>query len=165
MPPSAIVDMSDDEDQDLLELLRQHLGLNGAKTNGPPDTGILRDAQFIYDNSIDVAIDMLGTRSAAKVVYEQMNKRNYSMKTWTAHELHAKIIAENRWVNMTAGSTYPIETNDPSRKDDVASVNDEAKIPASDAEIEQERTQSQLPEVRLDAIVLSDESQTAAKTL
>lgn len=95
--------MSDDEDQDLLELLRQHLGLNGANTNAPPDTGVLRDARFIYDNSVDVAIDMLGTRNAARVIYEQMQKRDYSTKTWSEHELYVRIKGRSmdEWPVMT----------------------------------------------------------------
>ena len=68
--------MSDDEDQDLLELLRQHLGLNGTNTSAPPDTGVLRDAQFIYDNSVDVAVDMRSTKVAAQSVLEEMEKRD-----------------------------------------------------------------------------------------
>ena len=82
--------MSDDEvDLELLDLLRQRFGI-GVKETGPPETKVLENAQFIYDNSIDVAIDMRSTQLAAESVLSEMEKRNYSPKTWSEHELHPK---------------------------------------------------------------------------
>lgn len=80
--------MSDDEaDPELLELLRKSLG----PSTGPPpapETKVLESASFICDNSIDVALDMYGTQSAAGMIWSQMQEREYSRKTWSEHELH-----------------------------------------------------------------------------
>lgn len=83
--------MSDDEaDPELLELLRKSLGLNTAPLR-EPETGVLKDAQYICDNSIDVALDMYGTRDAARLIRSQMQSRTYSRKTWAEHELHPSV--------------------------------------------------------------------------
>ncbi|KAJ4354674.1 uncharacterized protein N0V89_006411 [Didymosphaeria variabile] len=83
--------MSDDDvDHELLALLRQKFGLGGSNPNAPPETKVLRDAQFVYDNSIDVALSMAHTKLAAIAVSEEMQKRQYSTKTWAEHELHPK---------------------------------------------------------------------------
>jgi hypothetical protein len=83
--------MSDDEhDQELLDLLRKSLGIGPANPNDPPETKVLESAQFIYDNSIDVALDMQGTRSAAGRIWKQMQEKQYSAKSWSEHELHPK---------------------------------------------------------------------------
>lgn len=82
--------MSDDEvDHELLDLLRKSLGI-GVKDTGPPETKVLQHAQFIYDNSVDVALDMRHTKLAAASILEEMKKREYSTKTWAEHELHPK---------------------------------------------------------------------------
>jgi len=82
--------MSDDEaDPELLELLRKSLGM-GAKEDAPPDTRVLSSAEHIYSNSIDVAIDMRGTQAAAEIIWQQMQQRSYSTKTWSEHELHPR---------------------------------------------------------------------------
>jgi hypothetical protein len=82
--------MSDDEvDHELLDLLRKRFGI-GAQDDGPPETKVLESAEFIYDNSIDVALDMRSTKVAAQLVLDEMNKREYSTKTWSSHELHPK---------------------------------------------------------------------------
>lgn len=83
--------MSDDDvDHELLALLRQKFGLGGSNPNAPPETKVLENAQFIYDNSIDVALSMAHTKLAAIAVAEEMQKREYSTKTWAEHELHPK---------------------------------------------------------------------------
>jgi hypothetical protein len=61
---------SDEADEDLLDLLRKHLGL--VPQLGPPDTGVLRDAEFVADNAVDVALSMRGTRGAARTVWAAM---------------------------------------------------------------------------------------------
>lgn len=82
--------MSDDEvDLELLDLLRKRFGI-GVKDEGPPETKVLEAAQFIYDNSTDVALDMRSTKTAAQLVLQEMEKREYSTKTWSEHELHPK---------------------------------------------------------------------------
>ncbi|KAI4609015.1 hypothetical protein J4E80_008761 [Alternaria sp. BMP 0032] len=82
--------MSDDEvDHELLDLMRKHWG-GGAKEEGPPETKVLENAQFICDNSMDVALDMRSTKVAAQLVLDEMEKREYSTKTWSEHELHPK---------------------------------------------------------------------------
>ena len=83
--------MSDDEaDLELLALLRQSLGLGLRPVDASPETKVLENARYIYDNSIDVALDMHGTRSAAALIWKQMQEKNYSTKTWSEHELHPK---------------------------------------------------------------------------
>lgn len=82
--------MSDDEvDLELLDLLRKRFGI-GVKDDGPPETKVLEDAQFIYNNSVDVALDMRSTKVAAQAILAEMEKREYSTKTWSEHELHPK---------------------------------------------------------------------------
>ncbi|KAF2461049.1 hypothetical protein BDY21DRAFT_279851 [Lineolata rhizophorae] len=83
--------MTDDgADPELLELLRQSLGLGSTGADAPPETYVLQSAKFIYDNSVDVAIDMYGTRAAAECIWSAMSQRGYSTKTWSEHELHPK---------------------------------------------------------------------------
>lgn len=82
--------MSDDEvDHELLDLLRARFGI-GVQNNGPPETKVLENAQFIYDNSVDVAIDMRSTKIAAQLILDEMSQREYSTSTWSSHELHPK---------------------------------------------------------------------------
>lgn len=82
--------MSDDEvDLELLDLLRKRFGI-GQKDEGPPDTKVLQNAEFIYDNSVDISLDMQSTKAAAQLVLNEMEKREYSPKTWSEHELHPK---------------------------------------------------------------------------
>lgn len=83
--------MSDDEaDLELLELLRKSLGLSISNPNAPPETNVLSSAEHIYNNSIDVALDMAGTKAAASRIYANMRDRHYSTQTWSEHELHPK---------------------------------------------------------------------------
>ncbi|KAL2133412.1 hypothetical protein VTI74DRAFT_2413 [Chaetomium olivicolor] len=83
--------MSDSEpDPELLALLRQHL--QGKLTlNDEPDTGVLEGAEYVYDNAIDVAVDMRSCKNAAAAIYAQMQQKHYSPATWSSHELHPKI--------------------------------------------------------------------------
>jgi Potential Queuosine, Q, salvage protein family len=82
--------MSDDEaDPELLALLRQHL--QGKLTlNEDPETGVLEGVEHVYDNSIDVAIDMRATKAAATNIYDMMEQKGYSAANWAQHELHPK---------------------------------------------------------------------------
>lgn len=83
--------MADNEaDPELVALLRQHLGLEEPSKDAPADTRVLQSAEFVYNNSIDVAIDMRGTKAAAELIYQQMQQRSYSTKTWSEHKLHPK---------------------------------------------------------------------------
>ena len=82
--------MSDDEaDPELLELLRQHLRGSTLK-DAPPSTGVLKSAEYVYDNSIDVALDMRSTKAAARLIHDRMQKSQYSTKNWASHDLHPK---------------------------------------------------------------------------
>ncbi|KAB5582337.1 hypothetical protein GE09DRAFT_1074548 [Coniochaeta sp. 2T2.1] len=82
--------MSDDEaDPELLALLRQALQGNPSPPQ-EPETGVLQDAEYICNNSIDVALDMRSTKNAAEAIYSQMQDRGYSPSTWSDHELHPK---------------------------------------------------------------------------
>lgn len=82
--------MSDDEpDLELLALLRA--AMHGPITsNAEPETGVLEGAEYVYDNSIDVALDMWSCKTAAAAIYKQMQEKSYSTATWTEHELHPK---------------------------------------------------------------------------
>ncbi|KAH7028313.1 hypothetical protein B0J12DRAFT_584235 [Macrophomina phaseolina] len=83
--------MSDDEaDPELVALLRAHLGLGPADPNAPVETKVLDNAEFIYNSSIDVALDMKGCQAAAESIWKQMQEREYSTSTWPEHELHPK---------------------------------------------------------------------------
>jgi Potential Queuosine, Q, salvage protein family len=83
--------MSDDEaDPELLELLRQHLGLGKKGTPDVPETKVLQNARYIFDNSIDIALDPRQTKAAAETIWQQLQKKKYSTSTWTEHELHPK---------------------------------------------------------------------------
>jgi hypothetical protein len=83
--------MSDDDpDLELLALLRKSLGIGPPPDGAPPETRVLESAQYICDNSIDVALDMRGTRSAAERIWKHMQERNYSTKAWREAELHPK---------------------------------------------------------------------------
>jgi hypothetical protein len=82
--------MSDDEaDPELLELLRQHLQ-GKLKVDDEPETGVLQSAEFVYDNGVDVAIDMRATKNAAESIHAQMKEKSYSTAAWSQHELHPK---------------------------------------------------------------------------
>lgn len=84
--------MSDDEvDEELLALLRQSLGLNGSTSSAPAQTRVLEGSEYVYDNSIDVALDYRGSKEAASIIWTSMQKKNYSFRTWSEHELHPKI--------------------------------------------------------------------------
>ncbi|KAF7950210.1 hypothetical protein EAE96_007501 [Botrytis aclada] len=79
--------MSDDEaDPELLELLRQHF--RKPTTPDIPEIRVLESAEYIYNNSIDVALDMASTKAAAASIYSQMQTKSYSTKTWSSHDLH-----------------------------------------------------------------------------
>lgn len=82
--------MSDDEaDPELLELLRKHYHGKPAVPD-EPETGVLEGCEYIYDDCIDVAIDMRMSKKAAESIYLQMQERDYSTTTWSEHELHPK---------------------------------------------------------------------------
>lgn len=82
--------MSDDEaDPELLALLRAHI-LGQPSAEAEPETGVLEGAEYVYDNSIDVAVDMWSCKTAANAIYRQMQEKSYSAATWSQHELHPK---------------------------------------------------------------------------
>ncbi|PHH60531.1 hypothetical protein CDD81_1578 [Ophiocordyceps australis] len=81
--------MSDEPDAELLALLRHHIHSQDA-AKSEPETGVLEDAEYVYDNGIDMAIDMRATKEAAREIYAQMQQRSYSTASWAEHELHPK---------------------------------------------------------------------------
>ncbi|RYP53180.1 hypothetical protein DL768_001773 [Monosporascus sp. mg162] len=82
--------MSDDEaDPELLALLRQHLE-GKPNVSEEPETGVLEGVEYVYDNSIDVAVDMRATKRAAATIYEQMQQKGFSTANWADHEMHPK---------------------------------------------------------------------------
>jgi len=89
--PVFLENMSDDEaDPELLALLRQSLGIGLKPKGSPPETRVLEGAEFVYDNSIDVALDPRSTKAAAETIWSEMREQGYSTKTWASHELHPK---------------------------------------------------------------------------
>ena len=84
--------MSDDEaDPELLALLRKSLGLGGGAANPrAAETKVLENAQYVFDNAIDVALDSGKTKAAAEMIWQAMQKKDYSTYTWSEHELHPK---------------------------------------------------------------------------
>ncbi|KIW06568.1 uncharacterized protein PV09_02997 [Verruconis gallopava] len=83
--------MSDDEaDSELLDLLKRSLGLSLGQSTVSPETGVLASAEHVCNNSIDVALDMAGTKAAAALIYNNMRARGYSTQAWSQHELHPK---------------------------------------------------------------------------
>ncbi|KAK6353310.1 hypothetical protein TWF696_005282 [Orbilia brochopaga] len=84
-----MVSMDDDTDHDLLAFMRKALGLTDAPpSKGPPDTGVLRSAEYIYDNAIDVALDMRSCKDAAETILTCMQHAHYGTETWDGHALH-----------------------------------------------------------------------------
>jgi hypothetical protein len=87
--------MSDDEaDPGLLDFLRQHFQ-KASLAPKIPETHVLEGAEYVYDNAIDVALDYWSTKAAAAMIYDQMQKKEYSTKTWAEHELHPKVKDES----------------------------------------------------------------------
>jgi hypothetical protein len=83
--------MSDDEaDPELLELLRKSLGLGPPLPGLPPETKVLENAHYVFDNSIDVALQPQKTKEAAEIIWRLMQEKKYSTHTWSEHELHPK---------------------------------------------------------------------------
>ncbi|KAI4165536.1 MAG: hypothetical protein LQ342_000948 [Letrouitia transgressa] len=83
--------MSDDEpEEELLSLLRQSLGLHAPSISQPPETKVLESASFVYDHSLSVAIDSQSTKAAAASIWKRMQEKNYSLKSWSEHDLHPK---------------------------------------------------------------------------
>ncbi|KAI9875957.1 MAG: hypothetical protein M1823_007369, partial [Watsoniomyces obsoletus] len=88
--------MSDDEaDPELLGLLRQSLGLGLGSATAPPNTGVPKSAEYVYDNAVDVSISSQYTKAAAETIWKLMQKRNYSTENWSEHELHPKVKDES----------------------------------------------------------------------
>ncbi|KAJ4512382.1 hypothetical protein HRR83_006898 [Exophiala dermatitidis] len=89
--------MSEDEtDPELQALLRESLGLGPGSCKAlPSSTGVLKSAEYICNNAIDVAISPDGTRAAAETIWQLMQKKHYSTETWSSHELHPQAKDEN----------------------------------------------------------------------
>ena len=49
---------------------------------------MLKDAEYIYDNAIDVSVDMWGTKGAAASLYKSIQDRGYSTQAWSQQALH-----------------------------------------------------------------------------
>ncbi|KOS22631.1 UPF0553 protein [Escovopsis weberi] len=83
--------MSDDEaDPELMELLRQHLQ-GRLVIQEDADTGVLSDAEYVYNQGTDVAIDMMRTKEAAEIIWAGMQAKSYSPATWSEYPLHPKL--------------------------------------------------------------------------
>lgn len=80
----------DEADPSLLALLCQSLTITNSPPSDIPDTGVISSAEYIYNNSIDVAIDSSGTKRAASTIYDLMRSKQYSTQSWSAHDLHPK---------------------------------------------------------------------------
>lgn len=81
---------SDEEEPDLelLALLRQSMAPKSKPTK--IDTRVLRDAEYIADNAIDVALQREHIIEAADSIWFAMQEKGYSTETWSSHELHPK---------------------------------------------------------------------------
>ena len=82
--------LTDAVDEELLALLHKSVSSHDRSALACTDTGVLDDAQFVYDNAIDVAIDSSATKTAASLIWQTMKQKDYSFKTWASHELHPK---------------------------------------------------------------------------
>ena len=83
--------MSDDDaDPELLSLLREALGLGSNTSKAPTSTQVLKSAEYIYDNAIDVSIVSGATKAASESVWRLMREKSYSTRIWSEHELHPK---------------------------------------------------------------------------
>ena len=83
--------MSDDEaDSELLQLLKSSLSLGRDSQLKHAQTRVLEDAEYVSDNSIDVALDSQGTKAAANTIWSSMQKAGYNSQAWSTHELHPK---------------------------------------------------------------------------
>lgn len=63
----------------------------------------MKDAEYIYNNAIDVSIDMYGTKAAAAEIHKSMQQKSYSTETWMQNELHPRPsegFSENDIVNF-----------------------------------------------------------------
>ncbi|KAF3091114.1 hypothetical protein TWF569_011366 [Orbilia oligospora] len=80
----------DDTDHDLLDFMRKAMGLTANPTTSKPepDTGVLKSAEYIYDNAIDVALDMRSCKEAAETIIKCMEAENFGTQTWDSHILH-----------------------------------------------------------------------------
>lgn len=88
---SAMGVPDDEIDHDLLDFMRAALlGRNAPAVVSKPKINVLRDAQFIVDNAIDVALSREHIVAAAEKIYGAMEAKEYSTSTWSTHELHPK---------------------------------------------------------------------------
>ncbi|KAK9332448.1 hypothetical protein V1520DRAFT_334910 [Lipomyces starkeyi] len=53
-------------------------------------TGVLESAKFIYENADDVTISQETCKSAARSIYNSMQKKSYSTDTWSSNLLNPK---------------------------------------------------------------------------
>lgn len=77
-------------DFDLLAAFKQRFGIAEKPADTIPDTKVLASAEHVYQNSIDILVSMSGTKAAAQYIWQQMQEKSYSTKTWSEHELHPK---------------------------------------------------------------------------
>ncbi|KAL9120326.1 MAG: hypothetical protein Q9187_003117 [Circinaria calcarea] len=84
--------MSDDEvDHELLELLRESLGIGVKPVSKRAELRVLKDAEYVCDNAADVTIDSSCTKAAASYIWARICEEGYSSKSWSTHELHPKV--------------------------------------------------------------------------
>ncbi len=85
----------DEPEYDLLAAFQQRFGLGEKHENAPSETNVLKGAEHIYNNAIDVSVDMYSTKSAAESIWHMMQQKEYSTKNWSNHELHPKAKTES----------------------------------------------------------------------
>lgn len=101
-----MTDSDDDIDPELIELLRQSLHPQpdaspssssalpyppSSPSSSAQNTQVLSSARYITDQAVDVALDSRGTKAAAQLIHAQMQRKAYSTKTWSTHELHPRV--------------------------------------------------------------------------
>jgi hypothetical protein len=90
--PPATYKNDPDIDYNLLEFMQQTLkpSVPIATLRTKLNANVLESAQFIVDNSIDVALSREHIVMAAKAIYTSMQERSYTTETWSSHQLHPK---------------------------------------------------------------------------
>lgn len=76
---------------DLLAAFKHRFGFDENNDDALLETRVLKGAQHVYNNAIDVFVDRQGTQDAAAIVWSLMQKKGYSRSSWSKHELHPSV--------------------------------------------------------------------------
>ncbi|TQS36935.1 hypothetical protein Golomagni_02606 [Golovinomyces magnicellulatus] len=56
---------------------------------------VLTSAEYVFNNSIDVSLNLQGVKKVASSIHSQMQAKDYCAKKWLVHELHPKVKDES----------------------------------------------------------------------